>query len=41
MDVIGQFHDQVALTLGKYPLPRYPLDSRLGGTQSLSGLYRE
>jgi len=39
IEVSGQFHAPAALSPGKDspPLPRYPLDSRLGGHQSLSG----
>jgi hypothetical protein len=35
MKVSGQFHAPAALPPGKYPW--YPLDRRLGGSQSRSG----
>jgi len=38
MEVIGQLHAPAALPPEKAPpLPRYTLDRRLGGPQSLSG----
>jgi hypothetical protein len=39
MDVSGQLHTPVVLPLGNNP--RYPLDRRLGGTQSRYGRYGE
>jgi hypothetical protein len=37
----GQFYAPVALPQGGEKSPRYPLDGRLGGIQSLSGRYKE
>jgi hypothetical protein len=39
MEVSGQFHAQITLSLGKSP--RYPVDRRLGGPHSQCGCCEE
>jgi hypothetical protein len=41
MEVSGQLHAPAAFPRGKSSPPPYPLDSRLGGPQSRSGLCEE